>query len=169
MSRLASPWQRIVVLERIARGAGATRFHLAKDCAGLERTFASLRAGSRVTLYFQGPMRVEPLHQAVIGEMFAAVRVKDEIVIACPEDGEGALHAEFVSGPSELTECLMRPTPTGDVVWGPSRERTSRTPSRSFWWMQTESCGHTHIESARIGTRSAAEADVASALVFCGD
>ena len=119
MSRLESPWQRIVVLERVARGAGATRWYLVKDRRALERTFASLGPGSQVTLYFQGPMCVGPLDPSIIGEMFATVGDTGEIVIAHPKDGAVALQVEFVSGPSELTEFLMQPNPSGDLVWGP--------------------------------------------------
>lgn len=117
--RLAMPWDRIVVLERIARGGGNTRWYLAKDQHDVRRAFALLNPGSRVTFYFAGPLHVEPVSDTVIGEMFAAVGVTDEIVIAAPDSDPLALDAEFVWGPSELTEYLMQPHSSGDVMWGP--------------------------------------------------
>jgi hypothetical protein len=113
-------WDRIVVLERITRGAGATRWYLAKDQDDVSRTFPLLAPGSRVTFYFAGPFRVEPLSETVIGAMFAAVAVTADLVIAAPESDSVALDASEIYGPSELTEYLMQPRlSSGDVVWGP--------------------------------------------------
>lgn len=118
MARLRGPWRRIVLLERIARGAGATRWYLLHDRSAFEQVIAALRPGSRVTFYFRGPMHTEPLSEEVQGAMFEAVGEHDEIVIAFPVPGQLELRAELVSGPSELTDFLMQPDPPADVVWG---------------------------------------------------
>jgi hypothetical protein len=117
--RRGSPWRRIVVFERIARGAGATRWHLARDDHELRRVFGLLRPGSRVTFCFAGPLRVEPLTEEVIGRMFAAVGVANDIMIGTPGPDRLTLAATLVAGPSELTEFLMQPhPPLTEVVWG---------------------------------------------------
>jgi hypothetical protein len=71
--RLSATWAWIVVLERIARGAGATRWYLARGDQDVRRIFTLLGPGSRVTFYFGGPLRVEPLSETTIGGMFDAV------------------------------------------------------------------------------------------------
>jgi hypothetical protein len=73
-----------------------------------------------VRFYFAGPLRVEPLSERVIGAMFGALEDCREIVIGIPStDDPVSLHAELVPGPSELSEYLMQPQSSGDLVWGP--------------------------------------------------
>lgn len=50
--RLAAEWRQIVVLERLAIGAGATRWFFVTSMATLEHVFDLLRGGSSVSLYF---------------------------------------------------------------------------------------------------------------------
>jgi hypothetical protein len=118
-ARLALPWTRIIVLERIARGAGSTRWYLANTRQDISRVFGMLLPGSRVTFYFGGPLRVEPVSETLIGAMFEALGEDNELVIATPGSMEPlALDAVLVFGSSELSEYLIWPRPTADVVWG---------------------------------------------------
>lgn len=118
-TRLALSWTRVVVLERLARGAGATDWFLAKSQQDVRRIFGMLKPGSRVMFYFGGPLRVEPLSETVIGAMFEAVGVDSELVIGTPRMMEPLiLDATLVFGPSELADYLIQPRPAGDVVWG---------------------------------------------------
>lgn len=119
-ARLASLRDRVVVLERIARGGGATRWYLGKTPEECQRIYRLLGPGSRVTFYFAGPLRVEPLDDRVIGAMFGAVGEDREIMVGVPDDEDPvSLAVELLSGPRELTEFLVQPRPSGDVVWGP--------------------------------------------------
>lgn len=101
-ARLRLPWPRVVALERIARGAGATRWYIAKTQEEISRLLGLLGPGSRVTFYFGPPLRVEPLTEYLIGEMFSAVGEDNEIVICTRSAAEPlVLDAELISGPSE--------------------------------------------------------------------
>lgn len=72
-----------------------------------------------VTFYFAGPLRVVPLDERVIVEMFEATGGPGEIMIGVPSVAEPVLlDAELVYGPSELTEYLMQARPPGELVWG---------------------------------------------------
>jgi hypothetical protein len=119
-ARLRSHWTRVVALERVARGAGAACWYLAHTLEEIGRLLAFLGPGSRVTFYFGPPMRVEPLSEHVIGEMFSVLGEHNEIVICTRSAAEPlVLDAELISGPSELMDYLMRPLAPVEVVWGP--------------------------------------------------
>jgi hypothetical protein len=120
VARLASLRGPVVVLERIARGGGETRWYLGKTSEECRRIYRLLGPGSRVTFYFTGPLRVEPLGDGVIGAMFAAIGEDREIVVGVPNDDDPvSLAVELLSGPSELTEFLTQPQSSGDLAWGP--------------------------------------------------
>ena len=89
-ARLSPLRRRVVVLERIARGGGATRWYLGRTPEECRRIYRLLWPGSRVTFYFAGPLRVDPLGDRVIGAMCEAVGEAREIVVGVP-DVEGAL------------------------------------------------------------------------------
>jgi hypothetical protein len=59
-----------VVLERIARAAGSTRWYRCRDCATLEALEPLLRSGSVVSFYFDGRIKNSPS----AGEVSAAVQ-----------------------------------------------------------------------------------------------
>ena len=119
-ARLSSLRGRVVVLERIARGGGATRWYLGRSPEECQRIYRLLGPGSRVTFYFDGPLRVDPLGDRVIGAMFEAIGEDCEIVVGVPDvEDPVRLAVEFLSAPSELTELLMQPRSSLDLVWGP--------------------------------------------------
>lgn len=127
--RLASEWREIVILERWARAAGATRWFFVTDQAMLERVFDLLHGGSSVSFYFAKHLHVEIDTETVRQEMFGEITAHGELVLGYPRPGDEELEMEIVTGPSELTECLMLHPEGALVVWGqwPPRENDGET------------------------------------------
>lgn len=123
--RLAAEWRQIVVLERLARGAGATRWFFVTSMATLEHVFDLLRGGSSVSLYFSTRhLNVAPDNEDSRLEMFDEVTEYGELVLGYPSPDAPELEMEVISGPSELAEFLMLHPDGSLAVWGqwPPRE-----------------------------------------------
>jgi len=122
--RLGSEWRQVVVLERLARGAGAARWFFVTSRAMLERVFDMLRSGSSVSFYFSEYLHVEADTEATRQEMFDEVIQHGELVLGYPSPDDPELEMPIISGPSELTECLMLHPEDSLAVWGqwPPRE-----------------------------------------------
>jgi hypothetical protein len=81
--RLLAETQRAVVLERIARGAGATRWYLLCAPADLDALTLRVRPGSRVSFYFD--------NRFLIGEFDDQAR--QSVVEVIERDGEAVMGA----------------------------------------------------------------------------
>jgi hypothetical protein len=127
--RLATEWREIVILERWARAAGATRWFFVTSQAMLERVFDLLRGGSSVTFYFAEHLHVEVDNEAARQEMFGEITRYGELVLGYPQPGDTELEMLIASGPSELTERLMLHPEGALVVWGqwPPRDNDGET------------------------------------------
>jgi hypothetical protein len=127
--RLATEWREIVILERWARAAGATRWFFVTSQAMLERVFDLLRGGSSVSFYFAKHLHVEIDNETARQEMFDEITRHGELVLGYPQPGDTELEMLIASGPSDLTECLMHHPEGALVVWGqwPSRENDGET------------------------------------------
>jgi hypothetical protein len=127
--RLAGEWREILILERWARAAGATRWFFVTDQAMLERVFDLLRGGSSVSFYFAKHLHVEVDDEAARQEMFGEITRYGELVLGYPQPGDTELEMTIASGPSELTECLMLHPEGALAVWGqwPPRENDGET------------------------------------------
>jgi hypothetical protein len=148
-ARLDSPWDLAVVLERIARGGGATRWYLARTQEDSRRILRLLPSGSRVAFYFGAPLRVGQLSETVIGAMFEAVGEVSELVIGWP----------VVEEPVRLAvESVFRTERVGPVsdaasnppeIWSGGHSLGTRSPTQSPWcWSTlTGSCAPTVTES----------------------
>lgn len=91
----------------------------------LERVFDLFRGGSSVSFYFSRYLHVEADNEAARGEMFDEVTEHGELVLGYPSPDDPEIDMAIVSGPSELTECLML-RPEGDLaVWGQWPPRVS--------------------------------------------
>jgi len=127
--RLAEEWQEIVILERWARAAGATRWFFVTGQAMLESVFDVLRGGSSVSFYFSKHLHVEVDNEAARQGMFDEITRYGELVLGYPQPGDAELEMVIASGPSELTECLMLHPEGALAVWGqwPPRENDGKT------------------------------------------
>ena len=127
--RLAAEWREIVILERWARAAGATRWFFVTNQAMLEQVFDLLRGGSTVSFYFSKHLHVEIDNETARQEMFGEITRHGELVLGYPQPGDIELEMTIASGPSELTEGLMLHPEGALVVWGqwPSRDNDGET------------------------------------------
>lgn len=117
--RLDAPWREVVILERLARGGGATRWFFARSRDQVERILDLLSGGSSVSFYFAGALHVEVDSGAVRQRMFQEITRTGEIVLGYPDEAAVELDVEIVSGPGELTELLMHHREGNLAVWGP--------------------------------------------------
>ena len=126
--RLQSTWNHAVILERLARGGGATRWYFARSADELRDVLDRLRGGSSVSFYFDDQLNVEIDTDSVRQRMFDAVTPAREVVVGYPERACVVLAVELVTGSTELAEVLVHRTEGELVVWGPwpSREGDPR-------------------------------------------
>jgi hypothetical protein len=117
--RLASPWRKVVVLERLARGGGSANWYFARSPAELERIFDMLHGGSCVSFYFADQLHVEHDSDQTRQRMYAAITTDKELVLGYPPAAGVELEMDIISGPSELTEELMLHREGDLAVWGP--------------------------------------------------
>ena len=114
----------MVVLERVARGAGATRWYFVTDADAMAVVAAMLGPGSRVTLYFQGHLRRDPTGEDVCGLMYEQMATHGELVLGYPSADAVEMRTDLVDGEAGLTEVILaegldRPDGRRSVVWGP--------------------------------------------------
>jgi hypothetical protein len=128
-NRLSSDWQHVVILERYARAAGATRWYFARSELEINEVIGQLQGGSCVSFYFDDHFRVDRDDEVFRQEMFEGVSQEREIVVGYPKEGQILVDVELVSGPGELSEVLMHHVEGSVAFWGPwpDRERTSNT------------------------------------------
>jgi hypothetical protein len=122
--RLAAEWRRIVVLERLARAGGATRWFLISGEAMLHEVLETFGGGSSVSFYFADQLRVEVDDDGVRQVMFDEITRRGELVLGYPARDSPQLDMAIISGPSELTEYLMVHPEGSLAVWGdwPTRQ-----------------------------------------------
>jgi hypothetical protein len=123
--RLAAEWRQIVILERLARAAGATRWFFATSQMVLEQIFDLLHGGSSVSFYFSRYLHVTTDDETTRQEMFYEITEHGELVLGYPAQDDPELDMAIVNSPSELTECLMHHSEGACVVWGQWPPRAS--------------------------------------------
>jgi hypothetical protein len=103
-ARLLAGTQPAVALERIARGAGATRWYLLRAPADLGTLTLRVRPGSRVSFYFDNRFLIgefdDPARQSVVG----IIEREGEAVIAAVPPSEIEAEVEFPSSAMEADE-----------------------------------------------------------------
>lgn len=117
-SRLSRQWRQVVVLERLARAAGAARWYFAEDEAALEHVYEHLRGGSNVSFYFSRHLHVGTDDEDARQKMFSEITRHGELILGYPVPGDPEFEMAIISGPSELTEHLMLHPEGHLVVWG---------------------------------------------------
>jgi hypothetical protein len=117
--RLQQPWSRVVILERLARGGGTSRWYYATSNEQIKDVLNLLRGGSVVSLFFGDELNVEIDSDEARQRMFDRVSPSREIMVAYPQDNVSILQVELVTGASELTELLIHHPEGKTIVWGP--------------------------------------------------
>lgn len=105
-----------VVLERIARGGGATRWYTVAHLDQLAPLATELRPGSTVSFYFDERIASRRFDDDTVGLIFDIVQSSGEAVVGIP-DADG-LHVEvdFVCGLDDLTNFLGGRSPERIIV-----------------------------------------------------
>lgn len=93
-----------VVLERIARGAGATRWFRVVTAQDLERLVGVLSPGSLVSFYFDDRVSALTWSDEAVVRVLDLVAAHGDAVVGIPREGELELVVEVVAGANELNE-----------------------------------------------------------------
>ena len=80
-----------VVLERVARGGGHTRWFFCPTFRDVELTIPRLRAGSRVGFFFDDRIRREPFSDAVENDIWDMLSDKGKVIFGVERPGDTEL------------------------------------------------------------------------------
>jgi len=116
--------QAAVVLERIAMGAGSTRWYYCRKASQLGAIEARLRPGSVVSFYFDKRIRSAAYSPEVKPEMLNIIDRTRDVVVGLLSEDQLELHVDFVTSAGELDELTNRLDPKTQVFYGafPSRD-----------------------------------------------
>jgi hypothetical protein len=95
-----------VILERIARGGGATKWYYCSDQKCLEDLELSLAPGSVVSFYFDERICHTEYSKEMDSILDNMVRTAGELLIGVPISSSRSIDVEIISGPHELAEFL---------------------------------------------------------------
>jgi hypothetical protein len=108
-----------VVLERIARGGGATKWYYCSNTQSLEPVQTRFSPGSVVSFYFDDRIRRESYSPKLMTAIEAVIATHRETIIGTLGEDGILIDAEFVSGPNDLAELLLTIEPGVRVFYGP--------------------------------------------------
>lgn len=95
-----------VVLERVARGGGATNWFYVASPGQLDELASRLRPGSSVSFYFDDRIKRSVLGDEFVDDVLDIVAAEGEAVVGVLADGGLELDVDFVAGLGDLTEML---------------------------------------------------------------
>lgn len=101
-----------VVLERIARGGGTTRWYYCRHPADIAVLARSFSPGSVVSFYFDDRISVEQAGESTLSKLLDTVRTTGECIAGVIRTNSIEVLVEIISGPTELIE-FFRSLPTG--------------------------------------------------------
>jgi hypothetical protein len=104
-----------VILERVARGGGATRWFYCRDLDQLEPVLQQLRPGSRVGFFFDDRVRREPLSDQVRVEMFDIAATTGEVLCGRARSSGPELQMDLLDS-TEVEEYLVGVKP-GEIIY----------------------------------------------------
>jgi hypothetical protein len=113
-----------VVLERIARGGGATKWYYCPDEAHLAAFEAQVSPGSAVSFYFDERVQSRNYSQEVNSAVLSIAAETGEAIIGVLNEDGLHIDVEFVTGVTELTEFVTTIGHNRKVYYGafPTRE-----------------------------------------------
>ena len=113
-----------VVLERIARGGGATRWFFIQGPDQLEALVSALSPGSSVSFYFDDRIKPTELVPQVAEEILRLAAEDGDAVVGRLSPGGIEIEVQFVTGPSDLGEIATSLVPGERVFVGrfPARD-----------------------------------------------
>lgn len=116
-----------IVLERIARGAGETRWYWVRSDDDLDRLCALLSPGSSVSFYFDDRIRLAALDDGVVQILDVVADAGDAVLGKLGNDGLEIV-VDFVAGPGDLSEFKSELATLQPVFFGafPGRDNDGR-------------------------------------------
>jgi hypothetical protein len=108
----------VVVLERIARGAGETRWYFVQSEPQLEALVPLLAPGSVVSFYFDGRVRRERFSPALESMIMGIVEETGDAAVGLLASDEMTLEMESIAGPNDLAEFTSMLGPDSTVFVG---------------------------------------------------
>ncbi len=115
LAPLAESSDGFIVLERVARGGGATRWYFCQGISELTAVLPDLRPGSRVGFFFDDRIRRELFSEQVEADLFDIAASTGEVLLG-REQAEGPeLQMDFL-GAMEISEALAD-VRSGEMVY----------------------------------------------------
>lgn len=113
-----------VVLERLARGGGATNWYYCPDQSRLTTLISLLRPGSVVSFYFDGRICHERLSSEVDKNLRDIIAKTGDAVVGMLCGNGLQLDMTVVTGPNDLSEVFASRVETTTVFYGafPARD-----------------------------------------------
>lgn len=105
-----------VILERVAWGAGQTRWYVAYDSNELEVILSGIARGSVISCYFDDRIRKSSWSISTRKEILDVVKATGDCVVAKPEVGTNILDVAFVAGENDIDEFFLEMT-DGEVIF----------------------------------------------------
>ncbi len=94
------------VLERIARGAGATRWYVLRSRADLSALASRLRPGSSVSFYFDDRFEPTANDEVARAGILGVLAEDGEAVVGTADAKDIEVAVDFISGPAEVDTWL---------------------------------------------------------------
>lgn len=108
-----------VVLERIARGGGATNWWYLRRPPDLDEVLSRVRPGSVVSFYFDGRMPVLPLDEETPQQIGAILDRAGECVVGWVVPGTAAVEVDFLTTRAEVAEFICSAPADAELLFGP--------------------------------------------------
>ena len=106
-----------VVLERVARGGGSTRWFSCRIIAEVEAVLPQLRSGSRVAFFFDDRIRRRPFSEQVEQELWELVAAEGEAVFGKPLGPGPEIKMELLDA-TDFGESMARVSAGEPVYYG---------------------------------------------------
>jgi hypothetical protein len=115
-----------IVLERYARGGGATSWYRIKSAEDLNQVVKLLRPGSAVSFYFDD--RIAEGDPATARDEIVAIAARDINAVVAAYNGQPELRVDFPGGPSDLAEFVDELQPGETFLYGayPGRDNDGK-------------------------------------------
>jgi len=107
-----------IVLERIARGGGATRWYSCSDKDSIPGLEAHLSPGSQVSFYFDGRIRRTSPAPGVAADMKRIVAETGDVVAGILASDGLRIEVQIISGPKEVDEFIAAASSLVDIFYG---------------------------------------------------
>jgi hypothetical protein len=108
-----------VVLERIARGGGVTKWYYCPSKLSLGAVEARFSPSSVVSFYFDDRIRNDAYSPGVQIAVKAVIAQNGEAVVGALAEDDTRIDAEIITGPNELAEFLSVVKRGSRVFYGP--------------------------------------------------